>query len=65
MRADEVREKTTDDLQQELDESYRELMNLRFRWMTHQLANVAEMKRVKKTIARIKTVMRERELGIR
>lgn len=65
MRADEVREKTTDDLQQELDESYRELMNLRFRWMTHQLADVAEMKRVKKTIARIKTVMRERELGIR
>ena len=65
MRADEVREKTSDDLQQELDESYRELMNLRFRWMTHQLANVAEMKRVKKTIARIKTVMRERELGIR
>lgn len=65
MRADEVREKSTDDLQQELDESYRELMNLRFRWMTHQLANVAEMKRVKKTIARIRTVMRERELGIR
>jgi len=65
MRVDEVREKSTDDLQQELDESYRELMNLRFRWMTHQLANVAKMKRVKKTIARIKTVMRERELGIR
>jgi large subunit ribosomal protein L29 len=64
MRVDEVREKSTDDLQQELDESYRELMNLRFRWMTHQLANVSEMKRVKKTIARIKTVMRQRELGI-
>ncbi len=65
MRADEVREKSTDDLRQELDESYRELMNLRFRWMTHQLANVSEMNKVKKTIARIKTVMRERELGIR
>lgn len=65
MRVDEVREKSTGDLQEEMDESYRELMNLRFRWMTHQLANVSEMKRVKKTIARIKTVMRERELGIR
>ena len=65
MRVDEVREKSTNDLQEEMDESYRELMNLRFRWMTHQLANVSEMKRVKKTIARIKTVMRERELGIR
>ncbi|MCY4623551.1 MAG: 50S ribosomal protein L29 [Chloroflexi bacterium] len=64
MRVDEVREKSTDDLQEELDESYRELMNLRFRWMTHQLPSVSEMKRVKKTIARIKTVMRERELGI-
>lgn len=64
MRVDEVREKSTDDLQEELDESYRELMNLRFRWMTHQLPSVNEMKRVKKTIARIKTVMRERELGI-
>ncbi len=64
MRVDEVREKSTDDLREELDESYRELMNLRFRWMTHQLPSVNEMKRVKKTIARIKTVMRERELGI-
>ena len=64
MRVDEVREKSTDDLQEELDESYRELMNLRFRWMTHQLPSVNEMKQVKKTIAHIKTVMRERELGI-
>ncbi|MDE2802090.1 MAG: 50S ribosomal protein L29 [Chloroflexota bacterium] len=64
MRVDEVREKSTDDLREELDESYRELMNLRFRWMTHQLPSVSEMKQVKKTIARIKTVMRERELGI-
>ncbi len=64
MRVDEVREKSTDDLREELDESYRVLMNLRFRWMTHQLPSVSEMKRVKKTIARIKTVMRERELGI-
>ena len=64
MRADEVRTKSNEDLQQELDESYRELMHLRFRWMTHQLTNVQEMRHVRKTIARIKTVMRERELGI-
>ena len=65
MRVDEVREKNNEELQQELDESYRELMNLRFRWATHQLTNVREMKVVKKTIARIQTVMREREMGIR
>ena len=65
MRVDEVREKTNEELHQEMDESYRELMNLRFRWATHQLANVNEMKTVKKTIARIQTVLREREMGIR
>ncbi len=65
MRVDEVREKNNEELQQEMDESYRELMNLRFRWATHQLTNVNEMKVVKKTIARIQTVLRERELGIR
>ena len=65
MRVDEVREKTNEELHQEMDESYRELMNLRFRWATHQLANVHEMKAVKKTIARIQTVLREREMGIR
>jgi len=65
MRVDEVREKTNEELQKEMDESYRELMNLRFRWATHQLTNVNEMKVVKKTIARIQTVLREREMGIR
>ncbi len=65
MRVDEVREKNNEELQQEMDESYRELMNLRFRWATHQLSDVNEMKVVKKTIARIQTVLREREMGIR
>jgi large subunit ribosomal protein L29 len=65
MRVDEVREKNNEELQQEMDESYRELMNLRFRWATHQLTNVNEMKVVKKTIARIQTVLREREMRIR
>ena len=65
MRVDEVRDKNNEELQQEMDESYRELMNLRFRWATHQLTNVNEMKVVKKTISRIQTVLREREMGIR
>lgn len=65
MRVDEVREKNNEELQKEMDESYRELMNLRFRWATHQLSDVNEMKVVKKTIARIHTVLREREMGIR
>ncbi len=62
MRIDEIRDKTTQDLEKELEDSYKELMNLRFRWATRQLSNVYEMKSVDKKIARIRTVLREREL---
>ena len=65
MRIDEIRTKTDEDLRKELDASYVELMNLRFRWATQQISNVYELKKTKKTIARILTALRERELGIR
>ncbi len=65
MRIDEIRTKTDEDLRKELDASYVELMNLRFRWATQQISNVYELKETKKTIARILTALRERELGIR
>jgi large subunit ribosomal protein L29 len=64
MRVEEVRDKSSEDLSKELNESYRELMNLRFQLATHQLVNVYEAKKVRKTIARILTVLRERDLGI-
>ena len=64
MRIEEVRDKSAEDLAKELNESYRELMNLRFQLATHQLINVYEVKKVRKTIARILTVLRERELGV-
>ena len=65
MRIDEIRTKTDEDLRKELDASYVELMNLRFRWATQQISNVYELKETKKTIARILTALREREFGIR
>ena len=65
MRIDEIRTKSDEDLRKELDASYVELMNLRFRWATQQISNVYELKQTKKTIARILTALRERELGIR
>ena len=65
MRIDEIRTKSDEDLRKELDASYVELMNLRFRWSTQQISNVYELKKTKKTIARILTALRERELGIR
>jgi len=65
MRIDEIRTKSDEDLRKELDASYVELMNLRFRWSTQQISNVYELKKTKKTIARILTALSERELGIR
>lgn len=64
MRIQEIRAKSTPELQKELEEAYRELMNLRFRWATHQLDSHEEINKVRAKIARIKTVLRERELGI-
>tara|TARA_B100001750_G_C15229304_1_gene457277 strand:+ start:135 stop:332 length:198 start_codon:yes stop_codon:yes gene_type:complete len=65
MYIEEIRAKTEEDLLKDLDESYRELMNLRFQLASRQLGNVNEIKNVRKTIARILTVLREREMGIR
>ena len=63
MTAKEIREKSNTELLQEIETLKEELFNLRFQQATGQLENPARMKTVKKTIARIKTVMRERELG--
>ncbi|MCS7207732.1 MAG: 50S ribosomal protein L29 [Dehalococcoidia bacterium] len=64
MRLADIRARSTEDLQKEVQNLYRELANLRWRWHTRQLENYEEIKRVRKTIARVLTVLRERELGI-
>ena len=56
----EIRNLSDEQLSSELDSSYRELMNLRFRLSTRQMDNPNELRKVKKTIARVKTVMRQR-----
>ena len=61
MKIDEIRNKNDEDLSKELDGAYEELMNLRFRWATRQLQNVYEIRKVQKKIARIKTVLGQRE----
>jgi large subunit ribosomal protein L29 len=63
MEIDDIRAMTNDELHQELDATHRELMNLRFRVATMQLANVNEIKKGKRRVARINTVLRERELA--
>ena len=63
MEIDDLRGMADDELHTEVYETHRELMNLRFRAATMQLANVHEISKAKKRIARINTVLRERELA--
>ncbi|WP_073159837.1 50S ribosomal protein L29 [Halanaerobium congolense] len=65
MRADELRNLTEAELEQKAREFKEELFNLRFQHATAQLDNPMRIKEVKRIIARIKTVLRERELGIK
>ena len=63
MEIDDIRAMTDAELGEERDATHRELMNLRFRVATMQLANVNEIKKGRRRIARINTIMRERELA--
>ncbi len=65
MKVEEIRALGTEALAKQLEEAHQELFNLRFRLATRQLVNHSEIPRVKKEIARLKTIMKERELGIR
>jgi len=62
MKANQVRELTSVELQEKLKELKSELFNLRFQHATNQLDNPMRIKEVKKSIARVKTILREREL---
>ncbi len=61
----ETRELGADELKKQLEETRQELFNLRFRLSTKQLVNHRELRRVKKKIARLNTLVTEKELGIR
>ena len=63
MRVQEIRVLSTDELVKQLEAAHKELFDLRFRLATKQLVNHREVRRVKKQVARLKTIMRERELS--
>ena len=63
-KTEELRQLTDEDLVAKLKENKEELFNLRFQSATGQLENHGRLRAVKKEIARIYTVLRERELGI-
>ena len=63
MNIDEVRGLSHDELMKELSDQQRGMMNLRFRKATLQLQDATEIKITRRTIARIRTVLREREIA--
>ncbi|WP_022871725.1 50S ribosomal protein L29 [Nesterenkonia alba] len=65
LTVDKLATMTQDELAERLRGAKEELFNLRFQAATGQLENSARLKAVKRDIARIYTILRERELGIR
>jgi len=65
LKVNEIRALGNEELLKRLEEAHQELFNLRFRLATRQLVNHRELPKAKKKIARMETITRERELGIR
>ena len=63
MKINEIRELSTAEMVEKEKEFKQELFNLRFQLATGQLENTARLRHVRKSIARIKTVLREQELS--
>ncbi len=62
MQVHEIKDLSDRQLQEELENSYKELMNLRFRAATNQLTDTNQPRKTRKTIARLLTVIRQRDL---
>ncbi|GAB6273445.1 MAG: 50S ribosomal protein L29 [Peptococcaceae bacterium] len=64
MKVDELREMTALELTKKIDLAKDELFKLRFQLAVNQLENVGRIKEARRNIARLKTILREYELGI-
>ncbi|HHF53388.1 MAG: 50S ribosomal protein L29 [Thermodesulfobacterium sp.] len=65
MKARELRELSIPELKEKLSQLREELFNLRFQKTVHKLENPMRIRQVKRDIARILTILREKELNIR
>lgn len=63
MKPRDIREKTTDELQKQVEELREELFRLRFKHSIGQLEQTANIRRLKRNIARINTILKEREIA--
>lgn len=60
MKADEIRDLTSEELQQRLDDSAQEMLNLRMQKVAGQIENPLQIRGVRRDMARIKTILNER-----
>ncbi|EIA21534.1 50S ribosomal protein L29 [Listeria fleischmannii 1991] len=63
MKANDIRELSTTEIKDQEKALKEELFNLRFQLATGQLENTARIREVRKSIARMKTIVKERELA--
>ncbi len=63
MKSVEIRNLSDIDLGRKLDEAHQEMFNLRFQYATGQLKNTSRLNEVRREIAQLRTIMRERELA--
>ncbi|MBE0642652.1 MAG: 50S ribosomal protein L29 [Bacteroidetes bacterium] len=63
MKATEIRQMTVQEIRERLAEDHDNLITLRFQLASSQLANTAQLDQVRKDIARLQTILRERELS--
>lgn len=64
MKIQDIRDLSTQELEDKIKDLKEELFNLRFQNATNQLENPMRIVSVKKDIARVKTVLKEKEIGI-
>ncbi|MBI4267871.1 MAG: 50S ribosomal protein L29 [Chloroflexi bacterium] len=64
MKTEQIRELSSEDMAKQLETAHKELLDLRFRLATKQLVNHRQVRQTKKTIARLRTIARERELKL-
>ncbi len=63
MQSSKIRALGTNEIRQQLNQTYEELFNLRFQWTAGQLEDHNRLTALRRDIARIKTILRERELA--
>jgi large subunit ribosomal protein L29 len=65
LKINEIRALGAEEIKKKLEDLHQELFNLRLRAATRQLASNREIPKVRREIARMKTILKEREMGIR